>query len=155
MSATREAVVACARSWLGTRFHHQGRLKKTASHKGGVDCLGLLIGVASELALTSPIQGSAALLSQCDEADYGHLPNGEYLTRRLEELLHGIAPEEAKPGDILLFRFDNNPQHLALVSERDEHGLSIIHAYAEARRVVEHRLDAVWESRLAVAFAII
>ena len=36
-----DAIVTCARSWIGTRFHHQGRLKKTQSHKGGVDCLGL------------------------------------------------------------------------------------------------------------------
>jgi hypothetical protein len=30
-------IVACARSWIGTRFHHQGRLKKADGHKGGVD----------------------------------------------------------------------------------------------------------------------
>ncbi len=41
-----EQIAAASRSWIGTAFHHQGRTKKTTGHKGGVDCLGLLVGVA-------------------------------------------------------------------------------------------------------------
>lgn len=41
---TREAVIAAARSWLGTPYHHQ------ASRKGvGCDCLGLIRGIWREL----------------------------------------------------------------------------------------------------------
>ncbi len=41
MSTSGSDVVRTARTWLGTPYHHQGRLKGV-----GVDCAGLLIGVA-------------------------------------------------------------------------------------------------------------
>jgi len=31
----RNDIVVEARSWIGTRFHHQGRVKKSANDKGG------------------------------------------------------------------------------------------------------------------------
>ena len=40
MTTTRTDVVAAAREWLGTPFHHQARLRGV-----GVDCVGLVIGV--------------------------------------------------------------------------------------------------------------
>lgn len=41
---TSAHVIAAARGWLDTPFHHQGRLKGV-----GVDCIGLVVGVAREL----------------------------------------------------------------------------------------------------------
>jgi hypothetical protein len=35
--------IAQARTWIGTPFHHQGRLKGV-----GCDCLGLIVGVAED-----------------------------------------------------------------------------------------------------------
>ena len=48
---TPEHITAQARTWLDTAYHHQGRLKKSARGKGGVDCLGLVIGVIDELGM--------------------------------------------------------------------------------------------------------
>lgn len=41
---TREAIIAAARSWLGTPYHHQASLKGVGS-----DCLGLIRGIWREL----------------------------------------------------------------------------------------------------------
>ncbi len=77
-------IVACARGWIGTRFHHQGRIKKTESHKGGVDCLGLLAGVAAELDLL----GSDGMpLIAADETDYAHQPDSAAPLQKLSQLL--------------------------------------------------------------------
>ena len=43
---TKEDVVREAKTWLGTPFHHQGRLKGV-----GVDCAGVIVCVAKELKL--------------------------------------------------------------------------------------------------------
>ncbi|MDE3060454.1 MAG: hypothetical protein KGJ06_05535, partial [Pseudomonadota bacterium] len=107
-------IVASARGWTGTRFHHQGRLKKTASHKGGVDCLGLLAGVAGELNLRDH---NGEELAAFDEIDYSHRPDASKLRAKLAELLLRVPVQEISPGDIALLRIDGSPQHLAIISD--------------------------------------
>jgi len=107
-------IVATARGWIGTRFHHQGRLRKTESHKGGVDCLGLLAGVAAELDLRGP---DGKPLIAADETDYAHQPDTKRLYARLSALLTPIPQGGISPGDILLLSIDESPQHLAIVSD--------------------------------------
>ncbi len=138
-------IVACARGWVGTRFHHQGRLKKSDTHKGGVDCLGLLIGVAKELDLP---------FTEYDETSYSHYPDTEKLRQNLARAMQEIPIENIKIGDVLLLNVDGNPQHLAIVSELSGE-LAIIHAYAPARAVVEHTLDSWWMERVVAAFMIV
>jgi NlpC/P60 family putative phage cell wall peptidase len=41
---TRETIVAAARSWFGTPYHHQASVKGVGS-----DCLGLIRGIWREL----------------------------------------------------------------------------------------------------------
>jgi hypothetical protein len=48
MEAQRAAVVAEARSWLGTRYHHAADVK---GRQGGVDCAMLLVRVYCDLGL--------------------------------------------------------------------------------------------------------
>lgn len=148
MTITNDGIVAAARGWLGTRFHHQGRLKKTDKHKGGVDCLGLLIGIAKEVDLRLP-DGSPAV--SLDSTDYTHHPDTEYLQQQLLRALVPIPIGGIAPGNILLLCIDGFPQHLAIVSDMLQ-GLGIIHAYAPARRVVEHHFDGWWQARVQAAF---
>jgi cell wall-associated NlpC family hydrolase len=129
----RAQVVATARSWLGTPFHHQGRLKGV-----GVDCAGVIVGTAAELGL-----------SAFDRTGYGHRPD----SRELEELcgihMRGVRLSAARPADVMLLMVDGQPQHLAFVTD-----LGMLHAYAPSRRVVEHRIDESWRSRIVAAFRI-
>jgi hypothetical protein len=42
---TPDTFLTEAKSWLETQYHHQGRLKRTQNYLGGVDCIGLVIGI--------------------------------------------------------------------------------------------------------------
>ena len=138
------AIITCARSWIGTRFHHQGRVQKTTTHKGGVDCLGLLVGVAAELNL----KGRNGLwLADADETQYSHQPDNIRLRARLSELLQDIPKNEMSAGDIVLLNIDEQPQHLAICTDFQE-AMGIIHAYAPAKAVVEHVFDSWWHERV-------
>jgi hypothetical protein len=48
--------------------------------------------------------------------------------------------------------FDSEPQHVAIVGDYAYGGLSIIHAFLMARKVVETRLDDVWQCRVVAAY---
>jgi cell wall-associated NlpC family hydrolase len=149
----REQIVACARSWLGTSFHHQGRLKKTLTHKGGVDCLGLLVGVAHELDLRLK-DGSPFIEKDC--ANYSHYPDAQRLYVELASIMTLINSANMQTGDVMLLCVDDNPQHLAIyVRGDDKNNPAMIHAYAPARMVVEHVFDEYWQGKIAAAFSII
>lgn len=146
-------IVKTARNWVGTPFRHQGRAKRSQKRRGGCDCLGLLVGVAAELELTTakpPIRPLTAF----DETDYGHVPDGRRLEAALDSLLTKIALGELAPGDVLLMRLDKAPQHVGIVSDYHAGGLGIIHALASARRVVEHTLDITWHARIVQGYRI-
>jgi NlpC/P60 family putative phage cell wall peptidase len=135
MTVARADVVACARTWLGTRWQHQGRLKGV-----GVDCAGLIMGVGYELALFD-----------VRFTNYSRHPDGETLMALCREHLRRIDPSQAAPGDVLVFAWTREPQHMGFASEvAGRPGL--IHAFADARRVVEHDFDDSWRGRLRGAF---
>lgn len=141
-------IVAAARSWLGTRFLHQGRLKRSGSTAGGVDCLGLLVGVAAELRLCD---SAGKTLTGFDRVDYGHNPERYTLQSALETLLTPIPCDAIQPGDVALMTLERSPQHVGIISDHPD-GLGLIHAYASARKVVEHRLDESWRRRIIAAY---
>lgn len=127
---TKQDVINQARKYLGVRYKHQGRTEF------GLDCLGLLVKVAHDLGI-----------SKADSNDYGRVPDGRKMMRQLEEHLDITTSPE--PGDILLFRFQGEPRHLAIKTD-----IGMIHSYAEQKKVVEHRMDEVWKSRLVRAYRI-
>jgi len=141
-------IVENARGWLGTRFAHQGRRRACGSDGGGVDCLGLLVGVAAECKLTK----DGRLLAAYDELDYGHFPDEVRLFMALKACLHEVEQDDVRTADVLLLKIDGRAQHVGIVGEYAGGGLSLIHAYAPARRVVEHRLDAAWRQKMVAVF---
>jgi cell wall-associated NlpC family hydrolase len=134
--ATRAEVVECARSYLGTRWHHQGRVKGA-----GVDCAGLLICVARDLGL-----------ADVNCSGYSRYPDGT-LDAVCAEHMQRIGAGHVLPGDVLTFTFAAEPQHLGIVATSGDQ-LTIIHSYAEARRVVENAIDPVWRPRIRGAYRI-
>ena len=129
-------IVTEARSWIGTRFHHQGRLKGV-----GVDCAGLVVGVAEALGM-----------SVQDRSDYTRQPDGQMLEEVCDTQMLRIPVNAIEPGDVILMRFEKEPQHLAIVGDYEFGGLSIIHSYIQARGVVETRLDDAWLNRVVAAY---
>jgi uncharacterized protein YijF (DUF1287 family) len=89
-------------------------------------------------------QGNIVYLSNLDPLYYPRIPESGVLQNELVK--HCVEKEisQVQPGDILLFAFDNNPQHLAIVSDVQD-DVTIIHAYLQARKVVEHRVDPNWQ----------
>lgn len=141
----QQLMVSAARGWVGTPFHHQGRQKQV-----GVDCLGLLVGVAEELSLCAR---TGEPLIYHDARHYSHTPDGMALVAKLKQLLYPISSDRIMPGDVAVFRLDGSPQHLGVISDYGE-GLGLIHAYAPSRGVVEHALDKWWMARSAGVFRI-
>ena len=129
MRRTPDTIIAAASAYLGTRWHHQGR--STA----GVDCLGLIVLTARDCGI--PV---------ADQFGYSRQPDGKQLRAELDAQLQRIA--EPEPGAVLLMRFEQNPQHVALMAD----GGDIIHAYATARKVVRHRLDDLWSRRIVAVY---
>ena len=134
-------VIRAARGWIGTPFHHQGRLKNV-----GVDCLGLLVGVAKELDLRD---NNGRPIAQHDALDYGHFPDELRLATGLKK--HCKGARKLRAGLIGLFEIDGSARHLGIFGEKNG-VLTLIHAYAPARKVVEHRVDEIWEKRLVKLF---
>ena len=135
----QDRIIAEARTWLGTPFQHQGRVKGQ-----GVDCLGLLVGVARHLRLKD---GKGTPLEHHDALAYGHYPDAKALQRALSQLLHDRRVMPPEQGNIVLLRIDSHARHMAIVGVA-EHYKTLIHAYAPARKVVEHRLDERWEKQI-------
>lgn len=143
MTDLSDQIVASARGYIGTRFRHQGRRKACGSDRGGVDCLGLLVCVAKECTL---MHNNMPIYAR-DRRDYGHIPDKIRLISALNECLSSICLDDVQKGDVLLLNMDRNPQHLAIVGNVNG-DMSLIHAYAPARGVVEHRLDASWRKKI-------
>lgn len=128
------AIVTEARTWIGVRWLHQGRTRE------GVDCAGLVIKVAHELGL-----------STFDTADYARQAIDEAMLELCRGHLQPIGRQDIRPGDVLVMRFENQ-RHIGVVGDYIYGGLSLIHAYAPNRKVVEHRFDSVWMSRVIGCF---
>jgi NlpC/P60 family putative phage cell wall peptidase len=126
----RSAIVAEAREWIGTPFHHQQHKKQVAC-----DCIGLVGGVGMAAgALPSDLPGLS------EYAGYSHRPDGR-LIPALDRYLVRIPEKEMQPGDVLCLRWGKEPHHLGLVGDYRHGGLSLIHAESwRHKKVVEHRL---------------
>jgi NlpC/P60 family putative phage cell wall peptidase len=103
-SSDRARVVAEARAWLGTPYHHRARVKGV-----GVDCAQLPIGVWAAVGLIEPF-------------DTGEYPADWHLHREKERYLAAvlgfaaeIPAETAQPGDLILFKFGRAFSHGAIL----------------------------------------
>lgn len=144
MMTIRDALIAQARLYLGVRFAHQGRSIVT-----GVDCLGLLLCAAENAGLTLRQQN----VRFYDRTDYGAYPCPKMLREQLDHAL--MATDDIRVGNILLLNIEGRPQHLALVSDYHQAGsFGMIHAYAPMRKVVEHRLDEMWQAAIEQCYRV-
>lgn len=129
----RITVEALARSWVGTPYKHQGRQKGV-----GVDCIGLIWGVAAELG----VDNSGV------PANYPGTPDGLQLIAGCEKyLVRREGLDRVRGGVAILYGLDKRPQHFAIVGLYGGQP-TMIHAFAKRQRVVEHTWDRFWEERL-------
>lgn len=140
---TRAEVIAVARSWLATPFHHQARAKGA-----GVDCIGLVIGVSRELGLVA---------ADFDVRGYARVPDGRSLLTLADQHMRRIDRGSMQAGDVIVVRWARDPQHFAILADYAHGGLSIIHAYGQpggGGKVQEQRLDEAMLARFVAAYAL-
>jgi len=132
----RDQIIAAARSLIGTPFRHQGRIAQ-----GVVDCAGAIVAIADDI-------GADYL----DQQGYSSHPSNGLLESALDAqpCLVRVPLSDMQPADVLLMKFASDPQHLAIYvgfnPVYQDHG--IVHAYAQARKVCEHRLTDEWRARI-------
>jgi hypothetical protein len=142
---TRAEVVACARSYVGTKFVHQGRRLGQA-----LDCVGLILCVGEDLAFEDK---NGVPLLRTDYPDYPAQPKGRFVHDECVKRLVRKSILDLKPGDVITLRLPTDPCHTAIIGEIPGQGLSMIHCYDGGRRkCIEHRLDEHWQRRIVGAF---
>lgn len=130
-------IVECASLYLGTPYHHQGRMLGV-----GVDCIGLLAGVASRLGI--PHQ---------DQTDYSPRPDGASLERAMHKNLVPVSTDGTfQPGDIFVFWFMTRrlATHVGIAIEKGW----MIHTFNGMHngKVVRVPVDDFWKKRYMATF---
>ena len=167
---TREAIVAAARGWLSTPYHHQASVKGVGS-----DCLGLIRGIWREL------YGPEPETMPPYTPDWGSVTGSEtLLAAACRHLVKLEDVSAARPGDVLVFRMRDegvakhagilvrahgsrpgrHPEVRAQRASKDgraphhdgHRGLRLVHAQ-EGLGVIEIELGHWWRRRAAAAFS--
>ena len=134
----RARVVAEARSWVNTPYHHAANLKGI-----GVDCAMLLVEVFKTVGVIEP---------SFDPRPY---PKDWYLHRSEEIFMEGMFQyakrvKSPQPGDVALYRIGRTASHGAIVVDEQ----TMVHAYAGSRKVELCELDC-WISKLESYWTVI
>ncbi|MFZ1109862.1 MAG: hypothetical protein WAN43_16125 [Rhodomicrobium sp.] len=123
----REAVVAAARKWVGTPYHHMADIKGV-----GVDCAMILVRVYVDLGLVEAFDPRPYphdwMLHRDDERYLGFL----FDRARQADPSTGSGP---RPGDVMMFKVGRCFAHGAIITTTDP--LRIVHAYASAGMAIE------------------
>ncbi len=123
----RAAVVAAARAWVGTPYHHMADIKGV-----GVDCAMLLVRVYCDLALVDHFDPRPYT------ADWMMHRNEErYLDWVLSRARH-VPRDDVGPGDVILFRIGRCFAHGGIVTRAEP--LTICHAFMPAGYVIEDEI---------------
>jgi len=135
----RQRIVAAARGWLGTPYHHQASLRGV-----GCDCLGLVRGLWRELygAEPEPTPPYSPYWAQHEAC--------ETLALAAARHMRPLEPLAIQPGDLLLFRWrDDLPAaHCAILVSGD----ALLHAH-DGAAVSEVAFTRWWRRHLSHAFA--
>jgi NlpC/P60 family putative phage cell wall peptidase len=142
----RADLVALARGWLGTPYHHQASLKGV-----GCDCLGLIRGVYAEAC------GRPAETPPPYSRDWAEAAARETMIEAAGRHLTRIDPAAAEPGDVLIFRLRPGAmaKHCGIMTcapaSISGAPAKFIHAI-EGAPACEVHLTPWWRRRIAAAF---
>ncbi len=139
ITITRAAIVAEARSWIGTRYRHQASVKGV-----GCDCLGLVRGVWRGCVGAEPEPPPPYA------PDWAEAGGREAMAEAALRHLVPVAREAFGAGDVLLFRYRDGciAKHVAIASS----ATTMIHAH-DGASVCEVTIAPWWRRRLAYAFS--
>lgn len=134
---TSDDIVAAARSMVGVKFQHQGRLPSI-----GLDCAGHVISAAAMCGITIE-----------DIRGYQRVPSGPLLTRHMHKVLIPIPLSDADIGCVAEMIFDRWPTHVGILAEMN--GIrTIVHSSWPAKKVIETTLDDKLSGRILRVYRI-
>ena len=136
MTPVRERVIEIATRWIGTPYRHQASLEGV-----GADCLGLVRGIWRE------IYGSEPEMVPPYAPDWAERSGEERLIGAAwRHFGPAISFAEARPGDLLLFRWRAGyaAKHAGILAADG----GFIHAYEQAA-VIRSALAPAWARRIA------
>lgn len=116
------AIVAAARSCIGTRFRAQGRVPGL-----GLDCVGVVLVAAAAAGITPVSLPPYRLGGLTPDVDMLFAASGAWL------IATGL------PGDVLAIVPAAGQQHFGIVTS-----LGLVHAHAGLGRIVEGPIDPEW-----------
>ncbi len=130
---TGDAVVAKAREYIGTKWHHAGRKKGV-----GIDCSGLLVGVMDELGI-----------GIVDDVNYTTGDEYERMLMHLDKYGRRLTEDDqARNGDVYVFRGERMLNHCGIyVADAD----TIIHCFRPLG-CIEQPMGAILRKNLSVRF---
>lgn len=133
-------VYACAETWLGVPWRHQGRSRQ------GVDCAGLIICVGNELGLIGKPN------EPFNTPSYQRHAHGFKFLERFREQMHEVPLGDTQAGDVLIFSEVQFPCHCGIISGHYQTA-KMIHAYNLQRKVIEEPLkQSGYENRIVACF---
>lgn len=128
---TKENVVEIAKTYIGTPFHHLGRIKEV-----GIDCIGVILGVAEELKIS--------LIIPPEAKKYGRKSKHRPLLECMEEQFIWVKKREV--GSIVVSWFNSKtkePSHLGIVTN-----VGLIHTNGNLGVVIEEHWSPLWTLRI-------
>lgn len=137
---SNQRIVDVAFTWLETPFKKHGRLKNI-----GVDCVGFVLGVLSEIE-------HPAMIKIRDRVDYSFSSKDSSLRETLQMNFKQV--NELTAPSIVLLNYYQQYQHIGIALGNEDKDLKLIHADITARKVVVHRIDSLIKNRIQSIFKI-
>jgi cell wall-associated NlpC family hydrolase len=134
----RQQIVDEAKTWLGTKWHHEARIKGA-----GVDCGLYLLETYKNVGLVEDIKVDHY------PKDFMFHRNEEFFIELIQLFSHEILEPPYLPGDVIIFRFGRIFSHAAIILDWP----NIIHSDAKARCVcIEDVEKSRWSNKLKKVF---
>lgn len=129
-----------ARSFLNVPFRHHGRTEKA------LDCIG-------------HVRQSLIACGRQVTRDVRYYSGEAYKGRLMAEVKAELGEPTAtgpkadvQENDVVMLHFNGEPHHMGIIGRMPYGSLSLIHADSVLGKVVEHRFDDVWRSRIVAVW---
>lgn len=116
--------------------------RKVGSTREGANCIGYPIGVAREMGGYNELVALGTPLAMLPRPLTPRM-----MVDAMQEHMVPIMVQDAIPGDMLLFRLNGRPDHIALIASLKP--LQFFHADRDARRMMKTSLPAGWIPTMA------
>ena len=127
----REKFIEIGLTWIDVPW------RKVGSTRRGVNCLGLPVGVAREMGgFDELVQLGAA------QANFDRPLTPRMMVDGMMEHMTMVKIPDARPGDLLLFRINGQPDHIAILTRVNP--MIILHSDRDAKKVRNQSLPAGW-----------